>query len=507
MACALMFPASTARANDKPIVAVFDIESRGAPVTAEQLSNLTEIITSKLPESGRYKIVPRGELQSALQSKKAESYNVCYEQSCQIEIGKELAASKTLSTKVVRIADTCVVTMQMFDLKENVAELAASAEGGCAVGEILTALRAAVAKLVRPNASTPASAEARIGQPPPPPPPRSTSRKTAKVSFSSYPPGAMVTVNGQVVCQDSRNACSKRLPLGEHEVRMQKAGYLARTQRVTVRGPTKVSWDLDANVARVSVYSQPPGLEVRIDGQVAGKTPLTNLELPAGRHEVRITGPCHRDSGRRFSLQRGEDKVIRETLRPRRGKLRAQAQAYGSPVTARVYVDGEELGETPGTFEVSTCSKRLDIKHPTLGNRAYRIRVSENETIDVNTNFETTPVAADQVWRGRYVCNQGKTDLELKITKARKKPNGNTRVKAVFVFHHRPTGAKGSFKLSGTYRKKSRSLSLEPGKWIKRPGLYETVGMSGKFSHDGTRYEGRIKGPNCKQFELKRVRP
>ncbi len=89
--CLLLFP-SLARAQE-PVVAVFDLEDTKGVVTAQDRVALGKIIANTLAVSRQFKLVPSQQVRQALIEKKRESYRSCYDESCQIEIGKELAAS------------------------------------------------------------------------------------------------------------------------------------------------------------------------------------------------------------------------------------------------------------------------------------------------------------------------------------------------------------------------------------------------------------------------------
>ena len=60
-----------------------------------------------------------------MKEQKKETYKSCYDQSCQIEMGRELAAEKTLATWVLKVGETCQVTATLYDLKKGTTELAA----------------------------------------------------------------------------------------------------------------------------------------------------------------------------------------------------------------------------------------------------------------------------------------------------------------------------------------------------------------------------------------------
>ena len=129
-----------------PLVAVFAIENR-ANLTKEDVGELTDYVATQIASSGRYAIVPRSDLVGALRAKKAASYGACYDEACQIEIGKEVAAGKTLSTKVARLGGSCIVTMQLYDLRRAASERAAHAKGKCSIDAVVDSVEKAVAGL------------------------------------------------------------------------------------------------------------------------------------------------------------------------------------------------------------------------------------------------------------------------------------------------------------------------------------------------------------------------
>jgi hypothetical protein len=115
----------------KPIVAVFEVEAKNVTLSQDTLTSLTSYIASKLTESGVYEVVPQDRVKQALSAKKKDSYEECYDQSCQIEIGQAVAATEALSTLVMKFGSKCMVTCTLFDLKRETASKAATTKGGC----------------------------------------------------------------------------------------------------------------------------------------------------------------------------------------------------------------------------------------------------------------------------------------------------------------------------------------------------------------------------------------
>ncbi len=134
-------------ASERPVVAVFTLENDGAPIKTRALERLSDYIGAALTASGRYQVVPKSELKAALQTRKKASYKQCYAESCQIEIGKELAADKALAGTVARFGSRCIISLRIVDLKKATEEAAARAKGGCRQDDVLESLDKALALL------------------------------------------------------------------------------------------------------------------------------------------------------------------------------------------------------------------------------------------------------------------------------------------------------------------------------------------------------------------------
>lgn len=132
-----------------PIVAVFDIEERGAALGREALKDLTDFLAARLAEGG-YQVIPRAEIVRRLLDQKRESYRECYDESCQIELGRELAAQKSLSAQLLKVGEKCQLTGVLYDLKKSTTELAATAEGGCSRDSVLESIKDLAYKLCKP---------------------------------------------------------------------------------------------------------------------------------------------------------------------------------------------------------------------------------------------------------------------------------------------------------------------------------------------------------------------
>ncbi len=131
-----------------PIVAVFDIQDDSKRYKPAQLQQLSEYLAGKLAEKGAFRVVPRDQLRSRLQQEKTQSYQQCYDMSCQIELGKAMAAERSLATKLLRFGNACSVSLTLYDLRSEASVGSATEDQrDCTEKELLEALRRAVGRL------------------------------------------------------------------------------------------------------------------------------------------------------------------------------------------------------------------------------------------------------------------------------------------------------------------------------------------------------------------------
>jgi len=147
IAAALLLPAAAQAAERRPIVAVFDVEAKGIKLSVSLLERLSDYLSSRLAETGRYMVIPRDDLKKRLLGQKSKSYKQCYDRSCQIEMGREMAADKTIATRVIKFGSRCMLTSTLYDLKKAATEIAATVKGKCGEEELVSSLDKVVDKL------------------------------------------------------------------------------------------------------------------------------------------------------------------------------------------------------------------------------------------------------------------------------------------------------------------------------------------------------------------------
>jgi hypothetical protein len=140
-------------ASGPRVVAVFPVQAAASTgLEGDATDQLTDYITAKLAQSGKYRVVPRDQLKKALSAQKLESYQACYDQSCQIELGKAVAAEISLSVSILRLGQTCAVTGTVYDLRSDTAEQGSVVRAECAVDALAGAMDQVAEQLARGEA-------------------------------------------------------------------------------------------------------------------------------------------------------------------------------------------------------------------------------------------------------------------------------------------------------------------------------------------------------------------
>jgi hypothetical protein len=130
--------------RERSVVAVMPVSQSGAKLEEVVSTTVEDQLRVSLSKVG-LKTIDRGAQESARQAQvlalKAESYKACYDEACQIELGKALAATHLLRSRLTQLGAHCLLSAELVDLALEVTVNAASAEGQCEPEALLQASR------------------------------------------------------------------------------------------------------------------------------------------------------------------------------------------------------------------------------------------------------------------------------------------------------------------------------------------------------------------------------
>lgn len=193
---------------------------------------------------------------------------------------------------------------------------------------------------------------------------------TGRLEITSDPPGATVTIDGQL--RGLTPLVLATMPPGSHRVVVANREMTStRTVSVTAGATSTLLVPLARAVATtgfVSVQS-PVDLEVFLDGKKIGSS-LANVRLPVGRHTLDLV-----NTSLEFRTSVGVDVPAGGTTSAvvpvPKGKLSINALPW-----ADITLDGRPIGQTPlANLDVPIGSHEVVWRHPQLGERRETVIV------------------------------------------------------------------------------------------------------------------------------------
>lgn len=160
-------------AEDKPILAVMDIEDKTGKFKSGDLGAATELLSVLLAVSGQYSVVERGKQdrkrKEVVRQMKRESYDRCYDDKCRIELGRALAADTLVPCSILQLGESCSLLCRLVPLERETAEGGGVVKFDCTEGGLASSVESMLVRLLTPatpRTSTAGHAEATSSEKP-----------------------------------------------------------------------------------------------------------------------------------------------------------------------------------------------------------------------------------------------------------------------------------------------------------------------------------------------------
>jgi hypothetical protein len=115
-------------------VAVMPIKNMTAKFDTQTLKNGSKYLRSSVAEENRFIVVGEGrqkeQFNKMIKNSKKESYQECYDKSCQIPLGKALAADSIIQSEISYLG-TCILNVELVDLAKEASTAGASTSFKC----------------------------------------------------------------------------------------------------------------------------------------------------------------------------------------------------------------------------------------------------------------------------------------------------------------------------------------------------------------------------------------
>lgn len=122
----LVAASAPAQAEEKPVLAVMEIDDQAGRFGEPDLRNATDYLRASLVTTKKYFVVDRSRQENKRRAivdrLKRETHDPCYDDTCKVELGRELAADTLLTCRLSAMGKTCVFSCELIPLDRAVSE-------------------------------------------------------------------------------------------------------------------------------------------------------------------------------------------------------------------------------------------------------------------------------------------------------------------------------------------------------------------------------------------------
>lgn len=190
------------------------------------------------------------------------------------------------------------------------------------------------------------------------------------VVFETVPESALLSVSGPLQFEFQGVHLLRQ---GSYRVQASATGYEPFDQAVAIgrEANQTITLALAPLPGRVTLTTEPAGVNIYRDGELLGTTPVTDLLLPAGDVTLGLQKPRYQDATVAIAVTgRDQQQSERFELRPDW----AEVTLSSDPPGAEILIDDQPTGvETPGTVEVLAGEHELSLSLP--GHERFRRRI------------------------------------------------------------------------------------------------------------------------------------
>ena len=292
--------------------------------------NLVPLIEEELIRNSKIELVANESERKRLVELREESNKGQYDDDLRCALGKEISANsvlkvtkqgKDLVLKLSSVEKGCLKAVTTKTLSSNQSNL--KTEIAAAVYDLLSQIFGHIS--VPQEEQKPAFQTGRFGG------------KTEDweigavaetiVKFDSNPAGAVVMVDGKLMCQST--PCSKTLTQGNHNIEMLKEDYVPFSKKEEIKESEAIKYTLEEDFAWLWVTGN-HDVQLKLDGKNIGEIPIKEKQITPGNHKIEHSDRCFYDSVENFTIKRGEKKTIEFNLEPRESAMPFASRDHAS---------------------------------------------------------------------------------------------------------------------------------------------------------------------------------
>lgn len=243
-----------------------------------------------------------------------------------------------------------------------------------------------------------------------------------RVNFNGTPEAAEILIDDETL--GNAPLAQVALEPGEYRLEIRHPGFFPEQRALQVEGrdiEQDIGFELTPATAQIEVSSAPADAEIRINGEVVGRTPAA-LQIDAGEQQIALARPGFRTWSDTLQVEGGESRTLPTVeLEPAPAGIAIQSVPDGATVS----LDGRAIGTAPLEVELDpgepvTIELTLDGYRPlarTLTPQADVQSTMRGELVPINATLavRTDPPGARMLIDGEAVGTVGPGGLELEL--------------------------------------------------------------------------------------------
>jgi len=220
------------------------------------------------------------------------------------------------------------------------------------------------------------------------------------VNIITTPPGATVFIDGK----DCGTAEQQKVSVGSHEIKLVKAGYATKSEKITVSADaTLFKYKLNVQMdVPVSIKSTPSGATVNIDNIEIGKTPA-DFFYPAGSYKLKLSMRDYAEIEENIEIKEPQTEKSYQ-LEDNRGSLTIKT---GSSST--VYLNDKAYTQGVNNLKLAPQMVRIKIVTPKADeiSRSIVLKAKDNQVLELYPQIKTGTIAVSVLPVGSQVSLTG----------------------------------------------------------------------------------------------------
>jgi hypothetical protein len=310
--------------------------------------------------------------------------NTCTDSACAVALARNIGADYVVSGTVVRIGDTYILGLRMHEA-ESSRMLASTDIRASSPRALMGVSRKGGQRLLSIWSGLPVSEPRKEGLVKE----GEEGLDGVMVRFTSDPSEASVMVDGSLFCDST--PCARLLRKGPHEVLFVKQRYEDRPRSFTAIPGTEISGEPKPLFGLLNVATSPPGVQLDLDGEDIGSSPVAKREIPPGWHILSSSGECFEPVSYRFQSVPNQTKGIElPELDPRTATVRISAFVGSRKAKGDILLDGRTAGRTGSRIEASICSKKLEVVTDGGKTWSQRLALEEGQDLSIEARMIAT---------------------------------------------------------------------------------------------------------------------